>query len=200
VRRTAFPAALRTRLDIWIWRNGWAWPLALLITASAAGAVTFLLEPARMELVRTESQLLRTQRPPAPEMRVAAVANNPETRLLAVQSMLPMHTSTAAVVRQLAELAHAERIDVARAEYFQTPHATTQIQQLQVIQPVRAGYPQVKSYIEAVLIAIPSASLDQVTVRRDNVGQAQLEVRLRWSFWSRLPERTAAVPAGEARP
>jgi hypothetical protein len=44
---------------------------------------------------------------------------------------------------------------------------------------------------------MPYASLDQIAARRENVAQAQLEVRLQWSFWSHQPRSTGRGPGAE---
>lgn len=198
MRHATTSAALRTRFEIWVGRHGCAWPLAAVVAAAAlVGA--WLLDPARKELAQSELQLRASHARASTQSRVPTLSDE-DTRLAALRSALPPSRPAAIVVGQLAELAQAERIEVVRAEYLQTSHPSIQLQQLQMIQPVRADYPQIKRYIDAVLLAMPSASLDQISVRRENVGQAQLEVRLRWSFWSRSPGPAPVSSTGEGRP
>lgn len=181
--RLSNPAA---EAQVFVWRFGWAWPLAVAAAALAITVHFAALAPARSELVAASTalaqaalrgQAVKQEIPPATERQ----------QLLALQATL-RPAEAAELIRRLGELARAEQITLAQGEYQQQLHPETQLLQLRVTQPVKAGYPQLKRYIESVLRTIPNASLDQITARRENVGQAQLEVRLRWSFWSHVPK------------
>lgn len=186
MKQLASMSGWRAALQIHLWRHGWSVPLALAALALATAAYHGLLLPARGELVAARVELdqvalqraaNRAQTPPATEGQ----------QLLALQAALQGPVDAAELIRRLGVLAREAQISLAQGEYQQQTHAATQLVQLQVSQPVKAAYPQLKGYIESVLRSMPNASLDQITARRENVGQAQLEVRLRWSFWIHAP-------------
>ena len=191
------PHPLRTlavESQVLLWRFGWACLLAAMAVALAALLHLAAFVPARTALVEAGTELaqasLRRQAEPA-----VVVPPTEEQQLRALQATLRQDVETTELLRRLGELARAEQIALAQGEYQQQFHPGTRLLQLQVTQPVKAAYPQLKRYIENVLRTMPNASLDQINARRDNVGQAQLEVRLRWSFWIHAP----AAPVREGR-
>jgi hypothetical protein len=178
----------RVQTHILLWRQGWAWPAAVVLMVAAAATHWLVLQPVRESLAATRAELSREQ--VAAHARPAPSRAVPEAKqLAATRAVLQQAPQAAELVLRISGMAQAEQIALPQSEYVQQFHTTTQVHQAHVTQSVRASYPQLRRYIEAVLRDIPSASLDQVTVRRDNVGQSQLEVRLRWSLW--MQQRTS---------
>lgn len=191
-------ATLRTTMEIAFWRHGWAWPLAAIAALSAAAAYVTVLRPGQQLLRTAEIELQQEKaRPASPAKGYEEQTQDGQQRLKALQAMLRPSADTGELVRKMAMLAHAEQINLAQSDYQQKANAATGVTRVQISQPVRASYPQLRRYIEAVLLAIPNASLDQVVARRDNVGQAQVEARLKWSLW--IYKEPAIVPTAAGR-
>ena len=186
----------RIQAQIMLWRHGWAWPAALLLALLAGSVHWLVLQPARAALAATQAELGREQSAARPQAAPAEPLSETQ-QLGALQAALRSSPEPAELVRRMAALAQAEQITLPQSEYQQQIHGATQVVQVHVTQPVRASYPQLRRYIEAVLRTIPNASLDQVAARRDNVGQSQLEVRLRWSLWIK-PASTAPDEAARS--
>ena len=177
-------AAVRTAIEIALWRHGCAWPLAAVSALSALAICMMVLQPAQQLLGAAQIELGREQALLASPAK-RSTSNQPQDsqqRLQALQTVLHS-VEPAELVRKMVALAQAEQIHLAQGEYQQQVSASTGVTRVQIIQPVRASYPQLRRYVEAVLVAIPNASLDQIVARRDNVGQAQAEARLKWSLW-----------------
>lgn len=174
--------AAGTQAQIWLWRFGWAWPAAALVAALAAGMHFAVFVPARSALVAAGTELSQTSLNVAVTPRQAHAPSEQE-QVEALQAALRSRAQPTELIRRLNELARTEQITLVQADYHQQFHADTQLLELQLTQPMKASYPQLKRYIESVLRSVPNASLDHVAARRDNVGQAQLEARLRWSLW-----------------
>ena len=193
---------LRARLQIALWRHGWVW---VLVTVAAAGGLALqlsLLEPTRAKLQLAQEQLQREQmRAKAPPFEAPAPAASEQQRLAALQALLRQSPGAAELVRKMAELAQAEQIRLAQSDYQHQYNSTTQLVQVQVTQPVKASYPQLRRYIKSVLRTLPNASLDQIAAKRENVGQVQVDARLKWSLWLvARPSSTPGVPASEGTP
>ncbi|MES3001257.1 MAG: hypothetical protein V4787_11255 [Pseudomonadota bacterium] len=174
----------RARVQIALWRRGWAWTSALVLLAAACASHLLVLQPLRHALAATKAEIVRERS--AAGARPGPVAPTAQAQDLAtLQAVLSTSPEPAELVRTMASLAQAEQIAWQQGDYQQQPQAATRLVQVQVTQPVHASYPQLRRYVEAVLRALPNASLDQVTARRENVGQAQIEARLRWTLWLR---------------
>lgn len=176
----------RPRLEIWLWRHGWSWVLALLVALVTVGLQQGALKPARAALASAQDHARDRARAPV-EIRP------PQPSLAHLQEPLRTAPPAPELARKMAALAQAHGVVASQADYQANAHPGLGLSQLQVTQPVRATYPQFRRYVEAVLREVPSASLDHVSARREHVGQGQLEVRLRWSFWQ------AVAPLKEAR-
>lgn len=200
------PDVTRLRLiaEVWLWRQGWAWLLAAsfgLVALALHASTEWVGKVALLEATRTLDQAKLDATPPTP----AQTHNAPDTeqqRLRQLQQVLGDSPQATELVRHILVLAQNENITVAQSEYQHQTHAQTGTLQVQVTQPVRATYPQLRRYVEAVLLAIPNASLDQITAKRESVDQAQVEARLKWSLWF-LPaaaENAAVAPGPKATP
>jgi hypothetical protein len=181
------PRSLLAEAQVLAWRFGWSWLLAAAVTVLAVALHLALLLPTRQALANARDELAavtarRERKAPEP-----APANDVQ-QVDALRAALRGPSDPMELVRRLGELARAEQITISQGEYQQQVHVETGLLQLHVTQPVRASYPQLKRYVENVLRTQPNASLDQIAARRDNVGQAQLDVRLRWTFWVQAPE------------
>lgn len=202
MRPLARTTNLRARVEIALWRHGWAGLLAAVVALAALALHVGALVPTQAALQSAQADLAREQKLALALPAVTAAAPlSEQQQLAALQALLRQSPETGELVRKMAALAQAEQIVLAQSDYQQQYNSTTQLLQVQITQPVKAGYPQLRRYIEAVLRALPNASLDQITARRDNVGQAQVEARLKWSIW--LPAAAVsprARPAGEATP
>lgn len=186
-------AAWRTGIQILLWRHGWAWPLSIALLLAAAGVHVLVFTPSRVALAAALAELAREQNDLLGRPAVAMVSSE-QQRLDALQALLQQSADPGELVRRMAALAQSERIELAQGDYHQEFHSATQAVQVHITQPVRASYPQLRRYIEAVLRSTPNASLDQIAARRENVSQTQLEARLRWSIWMQ-PRAPLALPA-----
>lgn len=199
------PALWRVQAEILLSRHGWAGVLALLTALLVAGLELLVLQPQRNELVALRAQLaLAATTPPRHDAARSAVLTQ-QQRELTLAALVRQSPEATALVDAMLAIAAQEQIALHQGEYHTQVHQALEISQLQVTQPLRATYPQLRRYIENVLRTIPTASLDQITARRESVGQAQLEVRLKWSFWmpaSPAPAQatTTGTDAPEAKP
>ena len=194
-----FSRSAQAGLQVALWRQGWAWVIAAGLAMLAVAVQLALVAPSREALASIHAEL--HQAAPRPGGRTPADAGaallTEEQRLAELQLRLSTSPDATAVVTRMAMLAQAQQIALTQGDYQQRPYPGTRVTQVQVIQPVKASYPQLRSYIESVLRAFPNASLDQIEVRRDNVAQAQPSARLRWSVWI-MADTPASLPSAPA--
>lgn len=179
----------RTRLQIAAWRFGLAWPLVFMMAATALAVHALLLPPERSALSQTQARLAQASSRTAGQPSRPQAPNGPQ----ALRTLLASAPAPEVQLQVMGARAASEQVQLARADYSLRPVPGLPVAQWQVTQPVRARYPQLRRYIEAVLRELPHASLDQVSVRRDSAGVEDLDVRLQWSLW--LPAPLTAAPA-----
>lgn len=171
--------------ELLLWRHGWSWAIAGGLLAVAMAIHLTVIRPAEVAAETLDAARLNqvTSRTPGP---VSSAASKPVGGLRQVIERSP---AVDALAQRLLVLAQAQAIALPRADYQQRAHGILPVMQLRVSQPVRATYPQLRRYIESVLREVPNASLDQVTASRVSVDEAELEIRLQWSFWMPAAQR-----------
>lgn len=174
-------ASLRVWVEIALWRHGWVWPAATAMCLSALVIHLSLLSSQLQQLRQLEMDLHIALAERTMSQNRSMTAPEPGTMDAAavLSSAPPIEESIA----RMAQLAQAEGIALTQGEYRTQLIADGSLVRVQVSQPVRGTYPQLRRYIESVLRGSPHASLDQMEARRENVSQPLLEARLRWSLW-----------------
>lgn len=87
------------------------------------------------------------------------------------------------LLQLIAQIAKNKNILLAQSEIQTIKDGHTGIQQLQVTLPLRTGYIDMRRFIQEVLLQLNGVSVDQISVKRDNVSQGQLEARIKLSLW-----------------
>lgn len=190
----ATASAWRVSIEIALWRHGWAVPLAAIVLGAAAALYFGALRPGRHAIASLGMELAQKQQAMSAAtggVRASAVQSE-QQRLQALQAVLRQSPEAGEIVRKMVALAEAEQIKLVQSDYKGQLHRANQVNQIQITQPVRATYPQLRNYIESVLRAVPNVSLDQIVAKRDNVGQSQVQARLKWSIWFQAGAPTAS--------
>ena len=192
--------AIRPRAEIFLLRNGWVWPLTALFVVTAAVEYIAWLQPARRAYTEAvEASRAQSSKTPAPAVSTAAPLQD-SAAIEQLTRRLIQDTDAAEVVQSMTSLAKQHGVTIPTSEYQRRVNPALGIEQIQVSQATRTGYPQLRRYIEAVLLAHPNASLDQVLVRRDSVSQTQPEARLRWSVSLTNVQSHGSARVQEQRP
>ena len=191
--------AMRVRLDfeISIWRQGWIWPVvALLAIIAGVAALSAHLDLQRDSAeLRQDEQLLRDTRLAAEQqamkgrganVEINARATSNSEKQAALMAVLGPRSLSAEQVQRLYEIAGQSQVAIAQAD-FQVSGQGNAIERLQIDIPTKAGYPQLRRFLQAMLIALPNASLDKLSFKRNQVGDAQVEARVYLSLWFAAP-------------
>jgi hypothetical protein len=187
----------RAWLGVAHWRYGWCWSIALAILACAA-----TVELAKNRLLRAELTILSLgavngSRAAGPTMSTR-LPSDAATRARVIEAMLRGQASFESQYQRLIEIGARRGIELPRAEYVTTADEPGGMVRVQVSLSIAARYPEFRSFIEEVLRTLPAASLDQFSVKRDNVAQAQVEVLVRMSFWAIREPLTMPQRDGQA--
>lgn len=177
---------LRTRLEIGAWRYGWLWGVNL-----ALGLVVLLCQfvglpqrhrendLARQTLLSLQAeQVSKVQSPVA----VLPTDNDPQ-QLAALTRIRVAESDVGEVLQRISAIASTQGMRLAQSEFQTSSEGHGGLRQVQVTLPLRATYPQLRGWIEAVLRQIPGVSIDQITLKRETVAQGQAEIRIKLSIW-----------------
>lgn len=163
------------RLNAWLAALGTAGVLGLGILLACAVFFASVLRPAARELAARQLAVeqLRTRTPGEPV--------EPEGRageLRRFYGLFPPIEQLADQLETLYGLARGARLELARGEYRLEKHGEA-LWSYRVTLPLRGTYAQIRGFVGAVLVTMPSASLDALRFERKRIGDERLEAQLR---------------------
>ena len=191
-RRGASGPGWRLRLEVAVWRHGLIWPACAALLLLALGLETLQVRPLRQQQAGLAQQAQRAQStismPSAPYTVRAAAALNaaPDTvpaGTLKSWSDLLGKPGTDAALAQIFGLAQRHGIDLAQAQYQSTVQAPAGTRRLQITLPSHASYAQARGFVDALLLALPQASIDLLELKRYQRSEAELALTLKLSLW-----------------
>jgi len=178
---------------------------AMAVLLLSFGALTWCLF-ALPQLEREHEQLLERARQasrqasaagPAAVPVVVPVAAVPLDNLDAFYGALGQRRYAEQQVKTLFGLAAKSGLVLSQGEYRSARDRNARVNTYQVNLPVKGSYAAIWQFALASLRAIPFASLDDISFRRDNIGDPVVEARLRFTLY--LADASAPEGAGSAR-
>jgi len=171
-------------------------PLVALVVALvvAGAAVQVALVPLRAQLDDDYEAARRLARTPLPA-RPAPLAPPPgsDENLAQFYATLGDARGVDRQLKAVFALAARHGLTLEQGEYRATRDRNARLVAYQVNLPVKGSYGAIWGFAMDVLRAIPHAALDDVAFRRDTVGEAGVDARLRLTLY--LAER-GATPGG----
>lgn len=84
-----------------------------------------------------------------------------------------------------------------QGEYQAQADKNSSTYRYQILLPVKGSYGAIRRFCEQTLLALPFASLDEMSVKRESVGENALDVNLRFTFYLkdtlRVPQKAEAA-------
>jgi hypothetical protein len=165
------------RAHYWITRVGVAGQagLAALTAAVIIGVSTLL--PAHHALESLTADLARAQHlPGGPSLELSV------PRLIA---SLPTRAQVPAVLGAVYEQAKAAGVALEKGRYTYTPPNAKALGRYDLEFPVKAGYPQIRTFIDRTLTAVPAAALTRLRVERKAVGDTAVNADVGFAVFVR---------------
>lgn len=104
-------------------------------------------------------------------------------QLAAFYAFFPRSDSTADWLARINEAARASNVTLQSGEYKYERRSEQKLARYQITLPMVGTYGQMREFIGTVLSQVPAASLDEVTLRRDNVASQRIEARVRFTLY-----------------
>ncbi len=179
-------ASLALRARIWLARRGGFACAGALLCAAGAGAWLWHLqgEPAR------QAQLRELARPPAGASAPAVLAPpSADQNLSDFYAALGERRYAEQQVKTLFGLAAKNGLTLSAGQYKEGYDAEGRLYSYQVVLPVKGPYRAVWQFALQTLGAVPFGALDEISFKRDNIGDNMPEARLRFTFYLTDAER-----------
>lgn len=149
----------------------------LLALAGASGWLWLLPQRAALQL-----QLARPLPAPA-TLVVAAPPPSANQNLADFYAVLGPQRYAEQQVKVLFDLAAKNGLVLNQGEYKLARDAASGVTTYQIILPVKGGYQAIWQFAMQALRDMPFASLDEVAFRRESIGEAAVEARLRLTLY-----------------
>jgi hypothetical protein len=196
------------------WGSALNWQLLLrgstlfyLLTALALLAVWFLQQkviPSKVDrIARQQSQEMRLRAELARPIEVVkpdVVANSAVQRLAAFEKLVLSPTQLPERLRQIYAVAQEQKLVIKQAEYRWQPQQGARFSTYEMVMPLQGNYSQIRSFMERCLVTMPDLALREVAFKRDGIGQAQTEVRVRLAMLVKPKLADLAEPTVTATP
>ncbi|MET0267780.1 MAG: hypothetical protein ABW202_19470 [Duganella sp.] len=172
--------ALVLRARLALARLGLPACLALALCLAGAAAWAWLL-PQRAAQAQRLAQPL-----PSPATLVAAAAPTPPSanqNLADFYAVLGERRHAEQQVRVLFDLAAKSGLALNLGEYKASYDKASRVEAYQITLPVKGPYPALWQFAIQVLRDMPNAALDDISLRRDSIGDPQVEARLRYTLY-----------------
>lgn len=154
---------------------------AAVVLAASAAALGWIL-PERVERGEQHRALL-AQAAAAPAAAVVQVAQPETASIDAFYKALGERRYAEQQVRTLFGLADKAGLVLAQGEYRVAHDRNARVHTYQVTLPVRGPYKAVWGFAMSALASIPFASLDEISFKRESVGEADVDARLRLTLY-----------------
>lgn len=156
---------------------------ALLLVAALGMAATFHQRLAsRRDTLRAELAAVQS----GATQRVRLLPEGPASQsgqLRAFFGRFPKADSAARELGRVNEAAAASGIALLSGEYRMERKTDDRLLRYRVVLPVQGSYSQLRSFVDRVLVDVPTAALDEVEMRRESSPGAPIQARLRFTLY-----------------
>jgi hypothetical protein len=171
-------------------RLGWTAQLGLALCAFAVVFQIGVNGPARSRLEQLQRDAAATKKD-AEDMASNSKHRDIRPvgeRLSDFYQHFPPGQSTPDWLRKIYIAAANQTIQLNQGDYRLVPDKTGKLAGYQINLPVQGSYAQVRKFIVQVLNDVPTASLDELTFRREAIGNAEVEAKIRLTLYLRAEQ------------
>ena len=186
--------ALRARLALAA--TGPVAAIAALLVLGGAGALLWL-QPQAARQAEAHALAMRSARAPVALVKSAPVQANENLALF--YTTLGEQRYAEQQVKTLFGLAEKSGLALSQGEYKRAWDRNAKLHTYQVSLPVKGSYASIWQFGMLALRAIPFASLDEISFKRETIGEPAVEARLRLTLYlnqDALQSGAAAQPDG----
>lgn len=160
--------------------------LAFLLVVAAALTQLFLLPAREAAIEETERRVVsleRSTRRAAIEKQ--SVQSTPEDTRQRLLERFPLQDQLNAELGALIELATKEGLQVPSGDYRLMPGKDGLFDRYVLNLPVKGSYRSIRQYVVAVRQAYPDLAVDDISLRRENIGSPEVEAQIRFILFGR---------------
>ena len=177
---------LRLRAELALHRAGWPALAGLALLIAGLLAHLWWLPQQQGRIARMEAEYRRLAADfnrPASAQPAQDAATLLARRQSAFEATLAPRSSVPDLIKTVFGEAGKAGLTLSQAEYRLGEDKAGGYSSYQMILPVHGPYPKLRGFAESVLAAIPAAALEEVSFKREAIGNPATEARLRLVFY-----------------
>ena len=160
------------------------WPglggLALLLFAVGAAAIVIHSGRQRVQALDAEVANLVSR---LGQRGSLSAAPSGRGQLSNFYAFFPLIENVPELLGRIHRAALHNRLLLKKGEYKLSREADFRLARYEITLPVSGDYSSVRSFVNEVLQAVPSAALDELALKRESADQPELEARVRFSLF-----------------
>ena len=174
-------SALALRLHLAVIALGPVFCIACALILAGSAALAWLLPQRAVQAERHQEALRVVALPAVAAVKLPVATSNQNLDLF--YATLGEQRYVEQQVKTLFALAGRSNLSLSQGEYKSSFERNARLHSYQVTLPVKGTYGQVWSFGLAALRSIPYASLDELSFKRENIGDAKVEARMRLTLY-----------------
>ena len=156
--------------------------LAMLLWVAGLASLAWVV-PAREQLAEEGAQARSAARLPPPTVAPLEIGGGAANNLALFRAALGRQADVEAQLASLFRIAAKTGLVLRQGEYKRGFERNAKFHTYQIDLPVKGSYAQVWQFALKALRAIPFASLDDISFKRDSIGESTVEARLRFTVY-----------------
>lgn len=175
----ASPRAIWLAGAILILRLGWGRSIAIAALIASISVHLFVIP----ELVRRSANVRQEVARLAEGKSAAPVGSVQDERYEAFRAMLTRSAARDDVLKAVFAEANAANIELSQGEHEWLREYDGAYEKMRLSLPLRGSAKHIRQFVYATLVRLPSASLDQIRLRRDTVKAPLIEARIELTIY-----------------
>lgn len=166
-------------------RMGWSAVIACLLCVTGAIGLFYLVPHLRAQGALQENALqqMRLKVRNAERDVLPPLPSQEQQHIASYYDALGDSAYAEQQLKTLFAVAGITGLNLNQGEYKSSFDKNSNTQVYQILLPVKGPYPAIRQFCEKVLLAIPFASLDEMSFKREAIGSNTLEAKLRFSLY-----------------
>lgn len=168
----------------WLQQAGWPGVAGLVLLLGGAVAYLALLAPARQQLIEVSQETISLRQ------RIQQAAKNggidqkdAAAQLAAFYHFFPAATASTGWLGKIYSAAEHQALSLDVGEYRLLPAQDGKLERYQITLPVKGSYVQIRKFIDEALNEVPVAALEDVSLKRENIGAVNMEARIKLTLF-----------------
>lgn len=163
----------------WLVKLRWPGIVGLMLIGFTVGLTMFGVQASRQRLLALDKETASMKAQLGKRSNAPTVTTN-RGQLSNFYAFFPLTENVPELLGRINRSASEHQLVLEKGEYKLAREADFPLARYQVTLPLRGDYGDVRSFVNDVLEAVPSAALEELTLKRESAELPQLDARVRF--------------------